>query len=325
MVSPFENTLFKIPPFMDSHIHFMSDGKPLRIEEGPSLARTFLSRGIVEVNDMGHKQGQGENFKKTLAEGEAELFLNIRTAGQAVYKKGTYGGFLGRGVSGKNEIKIVIKELARQRVDYLKVINSGIVSLREHEPVTPGGFSREEWKIIAEEAGCHGLRIRCHANGDPAIQQALSFGVSTIEHGFFISEDTLDQMAEKGVSWTPTAQALMTLKSFCSANEHAFIEKIVDNHLKAVYDGISKGIVLKIGTDSGSKGVRTGESFFKELQLFKSAGLSWEQLLAAATLGWQELKKGNYLLVRKDFIEREKIEAFYFGGRKMDLGPAPSC
>jgi imidazolonepropionase-like amidohydrolase len=292
------------------------------IDEGLSLSVEYLSRGIGLVEDMGHKNGLGWEFKKKTNRGKAGL-LTIRTAGQALYKKGTYGGFLGKGVSGEQEIRTAIKIIAEAGADFLKIINSGIVSLQGACPVTEGGFSDEEWKVIQEEARKRGLKIRCHANGDPLIQQALAFGVSSIEHGFFVSKETLHGMVERKVSWTPTGFALLSLKPFFPREEQFHIEKIVDNHLKAVYDGASIGVTLRVGTDSGSKGVEPGKSFFKELQLFKQAGLSMNQILSAACLDWKEIEKGNYLLAKKNFIALEKVEALFINGLGVDGGQAP--
>ena len=112
-------------------------------------------------------------------------------------------------------------------------------------------------------------------------------------------------------------------KTFPFREEQVWIEKIVDNHLKAIYYGASIGVNLRVGTDSGSKGVRPGKSYFKELQLFKQAGLSLDQIIAAACLGREEMEKGNYLLVEKNFIEMEKVEALYINGREWDCGYIP--
>ena len=191
----------------------------------------------------------------------------------ALNKKGGYGGFLGKGVSGKEEIRSAIQTLAETGADFIKIINSGIVSLQEEKPVTEGGFSGDEWKVIQEEAGVHGLPVRCHANSDRAIRQAVDFGVSSVEHGFFISKETLQVMAEKGVAWTPTAIALLSLKAFLSPEEQNRVDRIVDLHLEAINYAASIGVKLQVGTDSGSKGVRPGESFFKELQLFQKGGI----------------------------------------------------
>lgn len=307
------NNFLKIPPFQDAHMHFMIEGRQADIDDYPRLTREYLSRGILSVTDMGHKSGVGTGIKKVVYPGGRNP-LRIRSAGRALSQKGTYGGFLGEGLTGKKEIKTAIEALARAGVDFIKVINSGIVSFREKSLVTEGGFSTEEWQVIREEAGRHGLTIRCHANTDRLIRQAVAFGASSIEHGFFISKETLQEMVEKKVSWTPTVFALLTIKPFLTEEEQRHLAQIVANHLKAVYYGASIGVTLRVGTDSGSKGVRPGESFLKELKLFREAGLSWEQVVSAACLGREEIEKGNYLLVEKNFIDRERVEDVFIKG-----------
>lgn len=319
------NNFFKIPPFQDAHMHFMIEGRQVNIDDYSCLIREYLSRGILSVADMGYKSGVGTEIKKVDYHGGRNP-LRIRSAGRALSKKGTYGGFLGKGLTGKKEIKTAIEALARSGVDFIKIINSGIVSFCEKTLVTEGGFSMEEWQVLGEEADRHGLTICCHANTDRLIRQAVAFGVSSIEHGFFISKETLQEMFEKKISWTPTVFALLTIKPFLAEEEQRHLDGVVANHLKAVYYGASIGVKLQVGTDSGSKGVLPGESFMKELKLFREAGLSLEQVVSAACLGREEIEKGNYLLVEKNFIERGRVEDVFIKGIRVtdDLKKCPN-
>jgi imidazolonepropionase-like amidohydrolase len=302
-----------IPPFHDAHIHLMIDGHPATLDDCPFLSAEYFSKGILSLADMGHKSGLGLEFKK-VSDRKSPFPMKVRSAGLALYKKGGYGGFLGKGVSGKMEIQAAIRSLTEAGVDFLKVINSGIVTLQQEKPVTEGGFSGEEWKVIQEEAGLNRLPIRCHANSDRAIRQAVDFGVSSVEHGFFVSQETLQAMVEKNVAWTPTAFALLSLKAILSGEEQKYLDRIIDHHLKNLDYAVSIGVKLQVGTDSGSRRVKPGESFFKELQLFKKAGLTLKQTLSAACLDHKEIEQGNYLLVENNFIEMESVEAVFMNG-----------
>jgi hypothetical protein len=306
-------SIIKIPPFRDDHIHFMIDGRQATRGECQSITAQFLHQGIMAMADMGHKSNLGLEFKKDF-DRKSPFPIKVRSAGLALHKKGGYGGFLGKGVSGKKEIQAVVRLLAEAGADFLKVINSGIVSLKEEKQVTEGGFSGEEWKVIQEEAELNRLPICCHANSDRAIRQAADFGVSSIEHGFFVGQETLQVMAEKNVAWTPTAIALLSLKTFLPAEEQNRVDRIMNHHLEAMGYAASNGVKLQVGTDSGSRGIRPGESFFKELQLFKKAGLTLEQILSAACPNQSEIEKGNYLLVENNFIAMERVEAVYING-----------
>ncbi len=269
--------------------------------------------GIFALKDMGHKSGTGLNEKQNLRKG-----MLLRTSGYALFKKGKYGTFIGRGVEGKEEIVGAVEELAGAGADFIKVINSGIVSTKNPGMITEGGFSPEELKIIHEEARKRDLELVCHANSDAAIRSAVSAGASSIEHGFFVSRETLHMMRQSGAAWTPTVYALWSLASAAGPSEKRYIEEVVEEHLSSLHYAASVGVRLHVGTDSGSRGVRHGKSFLEELRLWRKAGLSVEMILSSACMDNAEIGKGNFLLARKDFISTGKIEAIYRDGARVN-------
>ncbi|BCB95297.1 hypothetical protein JZK55_02190 [Dissulfurispira thermophila] len=244
--------------------------------------------------------------------------LNIESAVYAVYKKGTYGVFLGKGVSDIGDIKNVIQEIQNTKADFLKIVNSGIVSPRNGGMITPGGFTLNELRLICSYAKEIGIdKISCHVNGDASIKDAITSGVSCIEHGYFISDETLLMMKEMNVSWTPTVYAMLSFASCTSGHERQYIESIVEKHLSSINHAASMGIRLCIGTDSGAKAIKHGGSFFEEMRLFKRAGLSLKQILNAACMDKEEIDRGNYLVIKEDFIDAKKIEAVFANARQI--------
>ena len=304
--------VLKIPHFRDSHMHFTKEGKPASSDEISEIGYRCRKHGMFEVDDMGHKSAAGLDARRVLS-GE----IKVRSSGWAIFRKGTYGAFLGKGVSGKEEIKRAIKEISEAGTDFLKVVNSGIVSLRGEGAVTEGGFPLEELEIIHGESMKHNLEMRCHANSEIAIGNAIAAGASSIEHGFFISKENIDAMAEKGVAWTPTVYALQSLAPTLQGDERRYLEGVIDHHLSSIHYASSIGCRLRIGTDSGSKGVDHGPSFFDELALFRRAGLTLPQILSSACVAAEEMERGNFLLVKKDFITTRIIEAVYQGGESI--------
>lgn len=263
--------------FRDSHIHFILNGKAADKKELLKLRDTLINHGITEVYDMGNREMTGLEAREVFRGS-----ISVKTCGCGLYKKGHYGQFLGLGVSDINEIKGVIKELSSKKIDFIKVMNSGIVSLNAPGLVTEGGFSREELEVICNEAGERNLPVFAHANSDRSIRDAVEAGVSSIEHGFFITSETIDMMKEKAVSWTPTVFALtVAMSDKIKGVNSQIIERIIEGHLESINYAASIGLRLRIGTDSGSRGVRHGESFMREVEFFKRAGLSDEQINAA--------------------------------------------
>lgn len=304
--------LYRIPPFRDAHMHFMVDGRQASLRDILKIGEVYAKSGIFSVNDMGHRTGIGMDAKALLAGKMA-----VRTAGAAICKTGGYGEFLGKSVSGKEEIKRVVKEVADAGADFIKVINSGVVSFTAPSPVTTGGFTLEELKIIQAEARERNLDIVCHANSDSAIKDAVVAGAISIEHGFFVATETLHMMAESKVSWTPTIFALSGQTATLATSEKRYAEGIIEDHLCFINIAASLGIRLQTGTDSGSRGVNHGGSFFEELRLFRKAGFTGEQILSAACMDISEIEKGNYLVVSEDFIETGKIEGVYGKGKRI--------
>ncbi len=298
-----------IPPFEDSHMHFTIEGTPASTEELKEVMDTCKRYGIFSLKDMGHKSGAGLNAKK-----DARRGVSVKSAGYALFKKGGYGTFLGKGVGGKEEIIRTVREIADTGADFIKVINSGIVSTKGDVPITEGGFSPEELKIITEEAQKRNREVACHANSDTAIRNAVEAGVSSIEHGFFVSGETLHMMAESGTAWTPTVYALWTLASLKEPPERAYVQKVVEDHLASLHYAASIGVRLRVGTDSGSRGVGHGKAFFDEMRMWEKAGLALEQILSAACMDKEEIEKRNYLVVGKDFVSRGKVDAVYQEG-----------
>lgn len=91
----------KIPPFSDAHMHFVINSRPATAAELLYIKNKLIGHGVFAVNDMGHKSGIGLEAKHVL-----NRDLKVLSAGYAIYKKGTYGAFLGKGVSGRGEIKV---------------------------------------------------------------------------------------------------------------------------------------------------------------------------------------------------------------------------
>ena len=298
-------------------MHFVIDGKAVSRDGLLSIMNNLVRNGVFAVQEMGYKTGIGLEAKKLLSEVNTNIPLTIKASGFAVYKKGTYGVFLGKGISEKQEIKKTVNEIADAGADFLKVVNSGVVCSKGEEMITPGGFPLDELQIICGAARERNLPVACHANGDEAIRNAVIAGASSIEHGFFISRDTIQLMAQKGTSWTPTVFALLILTSILPSFEKKYIEKIVERHLESINYASSIKIRLRIGTDSGSKGVKHGVSLFDELALFKKAGLAFDKILACACTGDEDIEKGNFLLIKKDFIETRKIEAVYHNHKRI--------
>src|SRR3546814_13141128 len=82
--------------------------------------------------------------------------------------------------------------------DVIKICASGGV-LSESDPVDVPQLTPAELSDIMSEAHAWGRKVAAHSHGDLAARLAVEAGVDSIEHGSFLSADTLKLMKAKGV------------------------------------------------------------------------------------------------------------------------------
>jgi len=280
-----------LPGFIDCHVHLALDGidfnQSLERWQDDSLwtpqvkqqLKDTLNCGIVAVRDGSDKAAIGLKAKKLM--GAKPVIISC---GEAIYQRGRYGSFLGPGFTNINQVKRFINELAAAGTDQVKVVASGIVSFKEYGKVGGPQFGLDFFKDIVNEAHRKGLRVMSHASGAEAVETAVEAGVDSIEHGFFVKNNTLKKMSQRGIVWVPTVIAAAgRLNSNRPEENKDVIEKTVNEHLERISWAKDVGVTIAVGTDAGAPGVPHGKSFAKELRYLSQAGLTNEELIKAAT------------------------------------------
>ncbi|UCG79178.1 MAG: amidohydrolase family protein, partial [Nitrospirota bacterium] len=186
-----------VPSFCDYHVHFFDKD----LKDSRASSNAINDSGISLVYEGGSTSLAGIDAIDMF-----EPNMTIKACGYAISKKGGYGGYLGKDVGSIDEAMELIDDLNKKGVDYIKVINSGIVDFETGE-ITAGGFESEELKKLIAYAGSFGLEVFCHANGDNAIRDAIVAGAKAIIHGFMISDDSIGMMKENNVIFIPTIAA----------------------------------------------------------------------------------------------------------------------
>jgi imidazolonepropionase-like amidohydrolase len=260
--------------FVDAHVH---------IRDLAGLA-VIAEAGVIAVRDAGTKYG-------TALSSAGPDGPRVISAGWALFKHGGYGARFGMPAGSRDEIKTEINRLRSAGAGIIKVMASGIVSLKEPGEITRGGFDSDELAFIVDEAGRNGLPVMAHANGEAAIRNAASAGVRSIEHGFFMSDRALMIMRDHDVFWVPTVGALGR-----AAGQHdvaykvkKFIDDTIDRHLTTVRKAFEQGVSLAIGTDCVLPDRHYREAYEAELAYFRRAGIPDDDVLAFAREGGMRL------------------------------------
>ena len=210
-----------LPPLIDSHAHLGMSGTlhPGRRQEqltsGYEMLKKaitehlnhHLSHGVLAVRDGGDRLAAVLRYFRELDKSAARPVV-VKSPGKAWHRKGRYGGLIGRTVDASMQLDKVIAEESGV-VDHIKVVNSGMNSLKQFGRQTPPQFSDRELAGTVDWAGKQGLKVMVHANGTVPVQMAIEAGCHTIDHGFFMGRDNLERLAEKQVFWVPT---LFTMK-----------------------------------------------------------------------------------------------------------------
>ncbi len=261
------------PCFCDYHLHFFGHNQDCQL----AAVGALTASGITRVFEGGDKNLCGLKAKERLKDR-----LSIQSAGHAIFRKGTYGTQLGRGVDTVRDAGTLMRSLINDGVDYIKVIHSGIFE-PETGNISPGGFNRNELKQIVAIAKDLGLDVACHVNGEQAVSEAVEAGVASIIHGLHVSRETLSVMAENNVRFIPTVNAFSNLEAIAVNNDAvANIEKVVENHLLAVKTAFDAGVAVLPGSDSGASFIPYGTSYHQELDYFEKAGLPSKYILSSS-------------------------------------------
>lgn len=288
-----------LPPFVDSHVHLcMSGSVDPRIREEQLTAdcsglRPFatmhlghhFSHGVLAIRDGGDRLGCVARF---LDEGSLpdEVPVIVKTSGTAFHRAGRYGGLIGRPVGPQQSLAAVYGAVDFHH-DQVKVVNSGLNSLVKFGVRTQPQFGLDELRELVRSAHARNRNVMVHANGEEPVRVAIEAGCDSIEHGFFMGEDNLRRMADRGVWWVPT---LCTMKGFGDHMEacripadKAVVARTLAHQIEQAARARELGVRVALGTDAGSLGVLHGEAVVEELNLLKQAGYSVAEAVRCAT------------------------------------------
>ncbi len=221
-----------IPGLTDAHVHLMlMDAPHTSIYESQwsyvgaqavSGANDMLLRGFTTVRDVG---GPVMGLKKAIDEGLVDgpriypsgAFIS-QTSGHgdletSSFKMSPYftgipdkSALLGWGyvADGVPEVQKAAREVLRSGATQIKVMAGGGVS-SYFDPLHTTQYTLSELKAIVVEAQNWGTYVAAHAYTDAAVRQCIEAGIVSIEHGPFLTDETLKLMAQNDVWLSPQA------------------------------------------------------------------------------------------------------------------------
>ncbi|MBP2663896.1 MAG: hutI 2 [Firmicutes bacterium] len=289
-----------MPGLIDPHVHLFLEGisdmksRTLRWKEDKettllravnNLART-IRQGVTTVRDLGGPFGINAFLKKAVKQGIVSG-PRVLTARQAISITGGHFHYAGgQEADGPEEVVKAVREQVRGGADCIKIMMTGCVNfVRQDAGVVE--LSLLEAQAAVAEARHLKKRVAVHANGVDGVRQALTVGVSTIEHGALIDEATTDAITDSGVYWIPTLVPFERMLKYGQTHETRTlpargIETVYRQHQTMVQRAYQAGAKIVAGTDAGALGVGHGD-IWRELALLVDCGLPVAAVLHAAT------------------------------------------
>jgi imidazolonepropionase-like amidohydrolase len=144
----------------------------------------------------------------------------------------------------------------------------------------------ETLKAICDTAHTLRKRVAAHCHGGPGVRDAIEAGVDTFEHGYFIDDELMEEMAKRDRFLTPTMCALhCPLDNNDLPTEPALLKwyKIaIPATMEEVKRAKKHGVKILAGTDAGMPYVWHG-MVSQEMIYLAKYGLTNLEALAAAT------------------------------------------
>ncbi|MGD2130335.1 MAG: amidohydrolase family protein [Lysobacterales bacterium] len=237
---------YLVPGLFDVHTHLDNPEAMRRaLESGVTTVRSasvpaFQDVGLREMVRVGALPGPdvvaaGVYVTPDLEDG---IMADPRLAG-------LYGG-----VQSEEELRLVVQVNADHGVDVIKTRGTERAGRADTDP-REQVYTQRQLAIVVDEAAKHGLPVMVHAHGDEGARAAVEAGARSIEHGTYLSEETLRLMKEKGTWFVPTLITMIEMNE----EQYEGALRLRGSHMvprleQAIRDGHRIGVKFATGADN---------------------------------------------------------------------------
>ncbi len=195
---------------------------------------------------------------------------------------------------GPVEARRVVRQNLRFDVDFIKINATLTEHVRRYQGYCAPEMTADPMAAIFEEAHWHGRRVTAHCYGGPGATWAIEGGIDGIEHGFYLTDEQLAAMAERGTVLCPTLSVVGRFREMGQAAlppGQPHLEAWRKKAIAAAWDMVGRakqqGVKIIAGTDAAMPYVRHGTTAY-ELEMLVEAGLTPMEAIVACTGGAAE-------------------------------------
>ncbi|MXX54489.1 MAG: amidohydrolase family protein [Gemmatimonadetes bacterium] len=277
------------PGLLDAHVHVSSAAD----------ARRALLQGVTTMRSMGTSHYVDVGMRELQAAGylDAPQYLaagyHVRPpAAEAFFQDHPELGHLyGQEVRGEEAVRAMTAAIVSRGVDFVKTNATERAGLPDTDP-RKQFYWEAELRAIVEEARRAGIPVAAHAHGDAGARAAVEAGVRSIEHGTYISPETLATMVEMGTYLVPTIAIVSDLTIPGGDYDNAVLN-IRGRHMlprvrEMARSAHEMGVKIVAATDTGY-GPESTTTLAHELIEFAGIGMTPLEALRSATTTAAEL------------------------------------
>jgi imidazolonepropionase-like amidohydrolase len=248
-------------------------------------------------------------------------------------------------VRSAEEGRAAVREHIGKGVDLMKLYPGGAYSFSPTgEPQFVTQYPLAVLQAIIDETHKSGRKAGCHVFGGEGLQNAITAGCDTIEHGYGLTQAQLDQMAAKGIAYDVTfARYSSGYMDDNDAKNTGGKFRIVPIFEKAMKMAIATPkLAVMFGTGVDGTYFPHGTNTVELEKLVKQGGMTTARAIQSATItnatvmGWQKdvgsIAVGKFADLAAvsgdplaDITELQRVRFVMKGGKviRQDIGAAP--
>ena len=299
-----------MPGFFDLHVHLTGEQSPAsyieRITFNPAdttiraviYAKRTLDAGFTTVRDLGGETQVIVGLRNAIDQGLIDG-PKIYAATSSLASTGGHGdptngmpvrwqtdpGPADGIVNSVEDARKAVRQRYKQGADTIKITATGGVLSLAKSGQNPQ-FTVAEIEEIVRTANDYGFIVAAHAHGTEGMKRAVLGGVTTIEHGTYMTEEVMELMKERGTYFVPTISAGKFVAE--KAEIDGYFPPIIRPKAAAIGPviaetfaaAIKSGVPIAFGTDCG---VCPHGSNAKEFQYMVEGGMAPMDAIRSAT------------------------------------------
>lgn len=282
-----------LPGMIDVHTHISS----------LASAKSALSSGVTTVRSASTPAFQDVALSKLVISGALPgpdmvptgVFITPNL-GESMLADARLGEFV-NGVNTDDELRKLVNINIDRGAKFIKTRGTERAGLPNTDP-RKQTYTEAQLRTVVEEAAKSNVGVMVHAHGDEGALAAVNAGAKSIEHGTFLSQETLKVMKEKGTYFVPTYITLLDLVEPGGDYDNPVLQMrgkyMVPKSEEAIRNAIQLGVKIATGADNrytpeSTSRVSMEVEHFVKLGMDAFEGIKTTTVNAAELLGLENI------------------------------------